>query len=106
MNPDTLTAADESAGPVVSAASGQLKPVRCLTTQGMVTAAHLEIVSNYDNLRDLVRFGYVICDDSNRPLVSGEVELRGDTDYQSWDATREGAYRIVAQRLQLELNLA
>ena len=61
----------------------------------------INIQSVYDNLVDYVEFKYFLMDIDNNILVSGIFVLSDN--YGDWDASLDGAYKIVCDALELTI---
>jgi hypothetical protein len=68
-----------------------------------VTVEAINVQSVFDNLFDHVIFKYTLLDANCVQCGEGSYELRGEEFYTTWDASPEGAYKIVIAGLGLEV---
>jgi hypothetical protein len=64
-------------------------------------AEAINVVSISDNLFDQVTFKYTLFDKDGAWAGESTHSLSGIEEYQTWDASPEGAYRIVIEALDL-----
>jgi len=69
--------------------------------QVMVEAINVQSV--LDNLFDHVVFRYILLTKNGVQCGEGAYELNGEEQYTKWDASPEGAYKIVIAGLGLEI---
>jgi hypothetical protein len=81
----------------------EIKPYTAFFHGKRATATKLNVVSVQDNLFDHVVFKYTLLDENNQWVGESTYELKGLTEYQTWFATPEGAFEIVAAGIGLEL---
>lgn len=67
-----------------------------------ITAEAINVVSISDNLFDHVVFKYTLFDKDGVWAGESTHELAGEAQYQTWDASPQGAYTIVIESLGLE----
>ena len=67
-----------------------------------MTAEAINLVSISDNLFDHVVFKYTLFDKDGVWAGESTFELKGSEQYDTWDASPEGAYTIVIEALGLE----
>lgn len=67
-----------------------------------VKATAINVVSVRDNLFDHVIFEYTLFDENGAFAGASTFELKGEDAYKTWDASAEGAYRIVCQGIEVE----
>jgi hypothetical protein len=81
----------------------QIKPQIAFANGKRMMATQFNVVSIQDNLFDHVIFKYTLFDENM--VWSGEstYELNGLEQYQTWFATPEGAFEIVAAGIGLEI---
>jgi hypothetical protein len=80
-----------------------IKPHAAFANGKRMTATQFNVVSIADNLFDHVVFKYTLMDASGAWAGESTYELNGLAAYQTWFATPEGAYEIVAAAIGLEL---
>lgn len=80
-----------------------IKPVAAYVNGKKAIATQFNVVSLKDNLFDNVSFLYTLMDADGVWAGEAVFELKGREEYTTWDASPEGAYRIVAQGIGLEL---
>lgn len=80
-----------------------IKPAVVFASGQRHTATKLHVQSVFDNLFDHVVFRYALLNEHGQHAGEGSFELAGRDAYQTWDASPEGAYAIVAKGLQLEI---
>lgn len=80
-----------------------ISPAIAFANGKRVTATHFNVVSIKDNLFDNVLFLYTLLDEHGQWAGESTCELKGREEYQTWDASPEGAYTIVAERVGLEI---
>lgn len=81
----------------------QIKPFPALANGKLRTATKLNIESRKDNLFDYVEFRYQLFDADGGHAGEAVYTLEGREAYTQWDASPEGAYRIVAAGIGLEI---
>lgn len=82
-----------------------ITPYKIPTGEGFADVSVLEVKSIYDNLESHVVFQANFFIKNNRELIltnSVNVEL-DESNYKTWDATAEGAYKIVAEKIGVNL---
>lgn len=81
----------------------QITPKTAFANGKRMTATQFNVVSIEDNLFDHVVFKYTLFDENM--VWSGEsvFSLDGRETYLTWDASAEGAYRLVADGIGLEI---
>jgi hypothetical protein len=80
-----------------------IQPHAAFANGKRMTATQFNVVSIADNLFDHVVFKYTLMDASGAWAGESTYELNGLAAYQTWFATPEGAYEIVAAAIGLEL---
>lgn len=80
-----------------------IKPSIAYVNGKRMAATQLNVVSVQDNLFDHVVFKYTLLDDGNQWAGEATYELVGLEQYQTWFATPEGAFEIVAAGIGLEI---
>lgn len=80
-----------------------IKPAVAYVNGKRMTAVHLNVVSVQDNLFDHVVFKYTLLDADGLWAGEATYELVGLEQYQTWFATPEGAFEIVAAGIGLEI---
>ena len=83
-----------------------IKPYKIPTGEGFLNVSVLEVKSIYDNLESHVVFQANFFIKKGKELTltnSVNVELN-EGNYKTWDATAEGAYKIVSQKIGVELD--
>ena len=68
--------------------------------QSVIEAINVQSV--FDNLFDHVTFKYTLLDANGVQCGEGSFELKGEEAYKTWDASADGAYKIVIAGLGLE----
>jgi hypothetical protein len=81
----------------------KIKPQIVFANGKRMLATQFNVVSINDNLFDFVTFKYTLFDDNMAWSGESVFELKGLEQYQTWFATPEGAYEIVAAGIGLEL---
>jgi hypothetical protein len=81
----------------------QVNPATVFANGKRMTATQFNVVSISDNLFDHVIFKYTLFDENMTWAGESTDELVGLEQYQTWDATAEGAYTIVAKNIGLEI---
>ncbi len=81
----------------------QIKPQAAFANGKRMVATQFNLVSISDNLFDHVIFKYTFFDENMVWAGESTYELQGVENYQTWDATPEGAYALVAAGIGLEL---
>lgn len=66
------------------------------------TIEAINVQSVFDNLFDHVVFKYGLLDSAGIQCGEGSYELKGEEYYKTWDASAEGAYKIVIEGLGLQ----
>ena len=84
----------------------RIKPVTAYVNGKQMTAEAISVVSVCDNLFDHVVFKYTLFDAACQWSGEASYELKGIEQYQTWDASPEGAYAIVAAGIGLEFEPA
>jgi hypothetical protein len=67
------------------------------------TIEAINVQSVFDNLFDHVVFRYALLDAHGVQCGEGSFELKGEEQYTTWDASADGAYKIVIAGLGLEV---
>lgn len=80
-----------------------IKPAVAFANGQRHIATQFQVKSVFDNLFDHVIFKYSLLDQNGQQAGEGAYELKGRDAYQTWDASAEGAYNIVAKGLDLEI---
>lgn len=80
-----------------------IKPAKAYVNGKQMIATQFNVVSLKDNLFDNVTFLYTLMDKDGSWAGEATFELVGREQYTTWDASPEGAYRIVAQGIGLEI---
>ena len=90
----------------------QIQPIQIWKNGTLVTATHLSLSINYDNLQDTAVFLYRLCryitqnDEQTLETISeGNQSIMGE-DYASWGTTQdanEEAYTIIAGKLNIQI---
>jgi hypothetical protein len=83
----------------------QVKPQVVYANGKRMIATQLNVTSVQDNLFDHVIFKYVLLDESGQWAGESTYALVGLEQYQTWFATPEGAFEIVAVGIGLEIVL-
>ncbi|PUE09000.1 hypothetical protein B9Z51_08690 [Limnohabitans sp. T6-5] len=78
------------------------QPLAVFSNGGLTHITKISLRSVSDNLVDSVTFKYVLFTESDETVGEGEVSLDA-SNYGTWDASANGAYKIVCSRLGLEL---
>lgn len=81
----------------------KIKPAVAYANGKRIIATQLNVVSVADNLFDHVIFKYTLLDENNTWAGDSTFELNGIEQYQTWFATPEGAFEIVAAGIGLEI---
>lgn len=81
----------------------QIKPFPALANGKLSVATKLNVESRKDNLFDYVEFRYQVFDADGGPAGEAVYTLKGREQYTQWDASAEGAYRIVAAGIGVEI---
>jgi hypothetical protein len=81
----------------------QIKDAVAYANGKRAVAKHLNVVSIADNLFDHVVFKYTFLDENGLFAGDATYELKGLEQYQTWFATPEGAFEIVANGIGLEI---
>lgn len=81
----------------------QIKPQAAFANGKRMVATQFNVVSISDNLFDHVVYKYTLFDENMVWAGESTTELVGLEQYQTWDATPEGAYTIVAAAIGLEI---
>ena len=81
----------------------QVMPQLAFANGKKIQATQFNVVSISDNLFDHVIFKYTLFDENMTWAGESIAELVGIEQYQTWDATAEGAYTIVAKNIGLEI---
>jgi len=81
----------------------QIKPALAFANGKRMTATKLNVVSISDNLFDHVTFKYTLYDADMQFSGESTFSLNGLEEYQTWFATPEGAFQIVASGIGLEI---
>jgi hypothetical protein len=82
-----------------------VKPAVAYANGKRMIASQLNVTSVQDNLFDHVIFKYVLLDETNQWAGESTYALVGLEQYQTWFATPEGAFEIVAAGIGLEIVL-
>lgn len=86
----------------------QIQPIQIWKDGTLVTATHLSLSINYDNLQDTAVFLYRLCRyiaDDIETISEGNQSIIGE-DYQNWGTTEganEEAYTIITNKLNIQL---
>lgn len=80
-----------------------IKPQTVFANGQRMTATQFNVVSIQDNLFDHVIFKYTLLDSNGTWAGESVHELKGVEQYQTWDATPAGAYKIVAAGIGVEI---
>jgi hypothetical protein len=80
----------------------QIIPYTAFANGKRMTAEAINVVSISDNLFDHVVFKYTLFDKDGVWAGESTHELAGCDEYQTWDASPEGAYTIVIEALGLQ----
>ena len=80
-----------------------IQPQAAFANGKRMTVTQFNVVSIADNLFDHVVFKYTLMDASGAWAGESTHELKGLAEYQTWYATPEGAYAIVAAAIGLVL---
>lgn len=80
----------------------QIAPHVAFANGKRMVATQINVVSVSDNLFDHVVFKYTLFDDAGTWAGESTYELKGKENYTTWDASAEGAYRIVCAGIQVE----
>ena len=80
-----------------------IKPVLAFANGKRMIATKLNVISREDNLFDFVVFEYTLFNDANQFAGSSTFTLATLAEYQTWFATPEGAFEIVAAGIGVEL---
>jgi hypothetical protein len=78
-------------------------PATAYVNGRQMTATHFNVVSVSDNLFDKVVFKYTLFNQFGEWAGEAAYELSGVEQYTKWDASPEGAYKIVADGINLEI---
>jgi hypothetical protein len=81
----------------------QITPQLAFANGKRMNATQFNVVSIADNLFDHVIFKYTLFDENMVWAGESTTELVGLEQYQTWDATPEGAYTIVAAKIGLAI---
>jgi len=81
----------------------QIKPEKCYVNGKQAIATRFNVVSIADDLFSEAQFKYTLLDENNQWCGEAVYKLSGLELYQTWDATAEGAYRIVAEGVGFEI---
>ena len=81
----------------------QIVPQLAFANGKRMEATQFNVVSISDNLFDHVVYKYTLFDENMVWAGESTTELVGLEQYQTWDATPEGAYTIVAAAIGLEI---
>jgi hypothetical protein len=81
----------------------KIKPYTAFANGKRMVATQLNVVSIQDNLFDHVIFKYTLLDDNGLWAGESTYALNGLAEYQTWFATPEGAFEIVAAGIGLEI---
>jgi hypothetical protein len=68
------------------------------------TIEGINVQSVFDDLFSRVVFRYVLLTKNGVQCGEGAYELNGEEQYKTWDASPEGAYKIVIAGLGLEIS--
>lgn len=86
----------------------QIQPIQIWKNGTLVTATHLSLSINYDNLQDTAVFLYRLCryiGEDIETISEGNQSIMGE-DYESWGTTQdanEEAYTIIAGKLNIQI---
>lgn len=81
----------------------QIAPQIVFANGKRMSATQFNVVSIQDNLFDHVIFKYTLFDDASQWAGESTYALVGLAQYQTWFATPEGAFEIVAAGIGLEI---
>ncbi len=81
----------------------KIKPYTAFFHGKKATATQLSVISREDNLFDYVLFEYTLLDEANQWVGASTFTLSTLEEYQTWLATPECAFEIVAAAVGLEL---
>lgn len=81
----------------------KIKPEKCFANGERVIATQFSVESRFDDLFSHVIFVYRLFDESGAQCGEATVQLKGLEEYQQWDTSAEGAYRIVARMVNMEI---
>lgn len=81
----------------------KIKPEKCFANGERVIATQFSVESRFDNLFDRVDFLYRLFDENGVQCGEAMVTLNGLEEYRQWDTSAEGAYRIVARLVNMEI---
>jgi hypothetical protein len=80
-----------------------IKPVLAFANGQRMIATQFNVTSVKDNLFDFVVFEYTLFDEANQWAGASTFTLDTIEKYQTWFATPEGAFEIVAAGIGLEI---
>jgi hypothetical protein len=80
-----------------------IKPVLAFANGVRMIATQFNVTSVKDNLFDFVVFEYTLFDEANQWAGASTFTLATLEEYQTWFATPEGAFEIVAAGIGLEI---
>lgn len=80
----------------------QVKPYAAFCNGQSMIVEKVNVMSIADNLEDAVTFKYTLTDINEVFAGDGNVSL-DESNYSTWDSSKDGAYSIVCQAIGLEL---
>lgn len=80
----------------------QVKPYPCFVNGAPAVIENINLTSIEDNLENYVKFKYTLTTSDGAACGAGIYELDAET-YPLWDASANGAYRLVCEGIGLEL---
>lgn len=80
-----------------------IAPVTAYVNGRQMKATHFNVVSVSDNLFDKCVFKYTLFNEHGEWAGEAAYELSGVEQYSQWDASPDGAYKIVADGVGLEI---
>lgn len=80
----------------------KINPFPAFANGQRITATAISVVSVSDNLFDHVIFKYTLHTANGMQAGEASFELLGLNQYQTWDASPDGAYTIVAEGIGVE----
>jgi hypothetical protein len=81
----------------------QIKPAICYANGKRMVATQLNVTSVKDDLFENVTFLYTLFDEAGQWAGESTYALVGLAQYQTWYATPDGAFEIVAAGIGLEI---
>lgn len=80
----------------------KVKPFAAFCNGQSLIVEQVNIISIADNLENAVTFKYTLAD-KNAVFAGDGVYSLDESNYSTWDASKDGAYSIVCQAIGLEL---